>query len=82
MFIFSNKTRADGQTVRQSPHLYEDGHYYCYPRSENRKSFSKKFSNLKSIADFIRNNPDWGIRMSADGRSPGIIYRDIQIVGY
>lgn len=31
---------------RRTPHLYRDGLYRCFPKSENRKPFAKPFASV------------------------------------
>lgn len=63
---------------RRTPHLYRDGLYRCFPRSENRKPFAKAFSSVHDAVMFLRSNPGWGIRMR---EGYAIIYRGLRFVG-
>lgn len=59
------------------PHLYRDGMYRCFPRSENRKPFAKGFATVEDAAAFLMSNAGWGIRMR---EGYAIIYRALSYV--
>ena len=63
---------------RRTPHLYRDGVYRCFPKSENRKPLAKAFASLNDAVLFLRSNAGWGIRMR---EGYAIIYRDLRFVG-
>lgn len=53
-----------------------DGLYRCFPKSEDNRGTSVRFSTVERAAAFLCENPEWGIEMEPGGV---IVYRDIVI---
>lgn len=74
MYTVESMTRG----IRRTPHLYRDGKYRCFPRSQNRRPFAKVFASVDEAARFLMANAGWGIRMR---QGHTIIYRGLVFVG-
>lgn len=70
------KITAQTRGLSRSAHLYKDGFYRCFPRSENRKRFAKSFRTPAEAAAFLVLNGSWGIRVT---EGYAIIYRDLSV---
>ena len=53
-----------------------DGLYQCFPKSEDNRGKSVRFSTIEKAAAYLCENPDWGIFMEPGGET---VYRGIVI---
>ena len=53
-----------------------DGLYQCFPKSENNRGKSVRFSTIEKAAAYLCDNLDWGIFMEPGSE---VVYRDIAI---